>query len=910
MSSYWYKNLFLVVGFSFMYLCSFSQIEVLGKSENKSIIELIQLLESRHGVKFYFKEAEIKNINVAADCMGIALDDCLEEICRSTALEFYRSGQRIYLFKGEPVTQSLQKPLPGETEIQPDKKPEKDLNQLKQLAYKVFEIGTPGKNNSGYAILSGYVTNYESGNPVYNGNVILAGTDQGVSTNQNGYFEIRVPLGNNIVQFSSIGMEPTQRIVNMYSDGTINIQMETKMNIIGGVDILGEKKGEVSRVFSGVERFEGKMLESLPALLGEPDVIKSTLLLPGVTSVGEGTSGFNVRGGKTDQNLILIDNAPVFYPSHFFGNFSAINSDMIKNAVLYKGSIPSEYGGRISSVYEINTKNGNSENLSGVGGIGLYSARLMLEGPLTANSSFIFSTRGTYSDWLLNQIKIPELYNSEVGFHDVQGKINFQLNKKNQLTIGAYSSNDKFKLRSDTLYRYKNRVASALLEHKYNEQWRSEINFSYSSFSYNISSFEMPSRAFKMIHDVAYHGFKNYNEYSNNGRLKTYFGLESVWYKVNPGNLTAGQTSQINSFNSPTENAIEYGAFAGAEFSLTPLLSFETGVRWSGLLSLDDGKRYVYAEGFPLNEDNILDTIFNTPNSIKKHYSNPEFRFSLNYMLSQNSSIKFSYNKTSQYIHMLTNTTAISPTDTWKLSDEYLPPQTGNQVSAGVISSFFQNSVELTLEGYYKQIKNIKEYKPGASLLLNEHIETEILNGLGKAYGAELSAKKNGNRLTGWLAYTWSRILIRSNSPFPEEEINDGKYFPASYDKPHNLNMLANLKASRRLLLSTTLNYSTGRPITLPVAKYRLGDKVLLHYSDYNQYRIPDYFRVDFSVTLKGSLKSEKLFDTSTTFSVYNLTGRKNAYSVFYKGEGDRLEGYKLSIFGTAIPTLTFNFNF
>ncbi|SHJ25682.1 Outer membrane receptor proteins, mostly Fe transport [Tangfeifania diversioriginum] len=908
-SSTLFKSIILNLLFSFGFLFSSGQDKVM-PSEKIAVEEFIQNLEIKYNVKFYFQESALKNKKVNTNCSGISLDECLEEMCNSISLEFYRSGDRIFLFEGEPVTETLGKSIEDTPEIQVEEKPEKDLNQLKQQAFKIFEIGTPGKNNTGRALLRGHVTSYETGDPVYNANVILAGTSQGVSTNQNGYFEIRVPVGNNTLQFSSIGMEPTQRIVNIYSDGVLNVQMETQMNIIGDVDVLGEQNGEVSRVFSGVERFEGKMLESLPALLGESDVIKSTLMLPGVSSVGEGTSGFNVRGGKTDQNLILIDNAPVFYPSHFFGNFSAINSDVVEDAVLYKGSIPSKYGGRISSVYEINTKTGKSDNISGVGGVGLFSARLMLEGPLAEKSSFVFSTRGTYSDWVLSQINIPELYNSEVGFNDVQGKVNFQLNPKNHLTVGTYLSNDKFKLRSDTLYRYKNLVSSALLEHEYNKNWKSEINLSYSNFFYNISGVGLPSLAFEMTHDVAYHGFKNYNEYSNNGRFKTYFGLESVWYKVNPGDITGGRESEINSFYSTSENAVEYGVFAGAEFSVTPLLSLETGIRWSGFLSLEDGERFLYAEGFPLSEENITDTISSAPNSIKKHYNNPEFRLSANYMLSQNASLKFSYNKTTQYIHMLTNTTAISPTDTWKLSDEYLPPQVGNQFSVGVVNSFWQNAIELTMEGYYKKIKNIKEYKPGASLLLNDHIETEILNGLGKAYGAELSIKKNGNRLTGWLAYTWSRILIKSNSPFPEEEFNDGEYFPASYDKPHNLNLFANLKASRRLLLSTTLNYATGRPITLPVAKYRLGDKILLHYSDYNQYRIPDYFRIDLSVTLKGSLKADKLFDTSTTFSIYNLTGRKNAYSVFYKGDGVRLEGYKLSIFGSAIPTLTFNFNF
>ncbi|MGM0531747.1 MAG: carboxypeptidase-like regulatory domain-containing protein, partial [Bacteroidota bacterium] len=472
-SSALYKTIILNLLFSFGFLFSSGQDNVM-VSEKIAVEELIQNLEIKYNVKFYFQESALKNKKVNTNCGGITLDECLEEICSTISLEFYRSGDRVFLFEGEPVTETLGKPIEDTPEIQPEEKPEKDLNQLKQQAFKIFEIGTPGKNNSGHAILRGHVTSYESGEPVYNANVILAGTSQGVSTNQNGYFEIRVPVGNNTLQFSSIGMEPTQRIVNIYSDGALNVQMETQMNIIGDIDVLGEQNGEVSRVFSGVERFEGEMLESLPAMLGESDVIKSTLMLPGVASVGEGTSGFNVRGGKTDQNLIMIDNAPVFYPSHFFGNFSAINSDVVENAVLYKGSIPSKYGGRVSSVYEINTKTGNPENISGVGGVGLFSARLMLEGPVTEKSTFVFSTRGTYSDWLLNQINIPELYNSEVGFNDVQGKVNFQLNPKNRLTIGAYLSNDKFKLRSDTLYRYKNLVSSARLEHEYNENWKSE----------------------------------------------------------------------------------------------------------------------------------------------------------------------------------------------------------------------------------------------------------------------------------------------------------------------------------------------------------------------------------------------------------------------------------------------------
>ena len=877
---------------------------------DESLKEFMQIIESRYGLEFYYNETDISDKKAGIDCTGKLFSECLENICRSNLLNYYRIDKRIYLFKGKPVKESLLRKKIAETEIQVSEDKKKDLDELKQQSFKIHEIGIPGKNNTGYAVLRGYVTNYETEEPVSNASIIVAGTTRGISTNQKGYYEIRLPIGNNTLQFSSIGMEPAQRIVNIYSDGRLDVQMQTKINVIGDIDIFGEQNGEVSSVFSGVERFEGEMLESLPALLGEPDVIKSTLMLPGVATVGEGTVGFNVRGGKTDQNLILIDNVPIFYPSHFFGNFSAINSDVVDDAILFKGSIPSKYGGRISSVYEINTKDGNAKEISGAGGVGLYSARLMLEGPVAENSAFVLSSRGTYSDWILNQIKVPELYNSEVGFYDVHGKLNLQLNKKNWLKVSGYASNDRFKLRSDTLYRYKNLISSAELEHSYNENWRSDFSLAVSNFSYNISGSQNPELAFSMTHDVAHHSFKNYNEFKDNSRLKVYFGLESVWYKVNPGQLESPPQSQFSAFLSGNEDAVEYALFSGAEFPVTPLLNLEAGFRWSGFLALENGRRYVYAPGSPIEVENIADTISANSNEIKKFYNIPEFRISANYILSQYSSLKFSYNKTTQYIHILTNSTAVSPTDTWKLSDEFLPPQIGHQVSAGINTSFWQEHFETSLEGFYKRIKNMVEYKPGASLVLNDHIETEIINGIGKAYGVEASLKKKGNRLSGWIGYTWSRILIRSDSDFPEEQINNGEYFPASYDKPHNLNVFANLKASRRLIFSSTLNYTTGRPITYPVAKYKLGDKIMLHYSKYNQYRIPDYFRVDLSLTLKGNLKSDKLVNSSATLSVYNVTARKNAYSVYFRGKRNVLEGYKLSIFGTAIPTITFNFKF
>jgi hypothetical protein len=312
----------------------------------------------------------------------------------------------------------------------------------------------------------------------------------------------------------------------------------------------------------------------------------------------------------------------------------------------------------------------------------------------------------------------------------------------------------------------------------------------------------------------------------------------------------------------------------------------------------------------PYDEDNITDIISTDKNKVQRIYMNPEWRVALNYLAGIQSSFKFTYNKTAQYLHMLSNTTAISPTDTWKLSDVYLLPETGHQLSTGYFWSSGNNKIKASAEVYYKWIKNIKEYKAGASLLLNDHIETEIVNANGKCYGLELSFEKSGGRIYGRVGYTWSRTMIRSVTLFKENMINNGEFFPANYDKPHSLNVLFNLKASRRFIISTDLSYSTGRPITYPVAKYQLGDQVFLQYSKYNQYRIPDYFRTDLSVTFNDNLKKNQLIHSSFTFSLYNLTGRKNVYSIYFKNEGERFEAYKLSIFGTIIPTITYNLIF
>jgi len=374
--------------------------------------------------------------------------------------------------------------------------------------------------------------------------------------------------------------------------------------------------------------------------------------------------------------------------------------------------------------------------------------------------------------------------------------------------------------------------------------------------------------------------------------------------------MEALNNSNITPVSFSNEHALEYGLYAGTERNITDRLKIEGGIRLSGLISYNKGKEYVYVPNQPYSVDNITDTITTDKNSVGKTYMNPEWRLSLNYSTGSYSSLKFSYNRTAQYIHMLSNTTAISPTDTWKLSDKYLTPAVGNQYSIGFFKSYKRDLINVSAELYYKLVNDVKEYKAGADLLLNDHLETEIVNGKAKSYGLELSAEKTGGRIYGRIDYTYSRTLIKSVSPYKEDMINDGEYFPANYDKPHNLNILATLKATRRIVFTTNIAYSTGRPITYPIAKYQLGDQIFLQYSKYNQYRIPDYFRMDLSLTINGNLKVNQRFHSSVTFSLYNLTARKNAYSVYFQSGGGTYDAYQLSIYGTIIPSITYNLKF
>jgi hypothetical protein len=699
--------------------------------------------------------------------------------------------------------------------------------------------------------------------------------------------------------------------LNLFGTGELNVEIKSMMIPLKETVVSAQKSMILQRFEVGVEKINLTSFRLSPTSLGESDIVKSILLVPGVKSVGEGSAGFNVRGGSADQNLILLYGAPLYNASHFFGFFSAINPDIIRDVTLYKGGIPGRYGERISSVLDIGTIDGNNKEFAGSAGISPITTHIMVQGPLIKDTlSYILTGRTTYSNWIFSLIEDPALQDSRASFYDLNGKITYNPDVSNKIEFSSYFSHDTFQFGSDSLYRYNNNVFSLKWRHIFNSRFFSAFSVNNSFYKYDVSSYEHKPESFILSHSINSTGFKaDFNWFR--GRSEINFGLDMTRYNVLPGSyIPASDSSLVTPDYIDREKGIEGALFIEDKFVLTDFLSVNAGIRISSYASVGPGTVMVYSPGFSKSSSTITDTLNFKQGEVSSFYGGPEMRVSLNVRTSDKNSVKINYNGTRQYIHLLSNTASVSPTDTWKLSDYNLKPQVGNQIAIGFYQVFSGKSIETSAEIYYKQIKNMADFKGGADLIMNESIEQDIVNVQGKAYGLELMVRKTKGKLLFSIGYTYSRTFIRSLSTLKEEIINEGKWFPANFDKPSDLVFTLNYLFSRRYSFSANYTWSTGHPVTYPVATYNLYDELLIHYSDRNKYRIPEYSRLDLSFNIAGSLRLHKLANPNWTFSVYNLLGRQNVYSIYFKREGDEIKGYKLSVFARAIPTVTFSFDF
>lgn len=776
---------------------------------------------------------------------------------------------------------------------------------------RIFEIGSDEKQSGKtIATLAGYIKDSKTGESII-GATISAGKEAIVFTDQFGYYSLSLPRGRHEINISSSGMNDARRQINLYEDGKLDIELNGKVSSLKAVVVVAEKNSNVKSPQMSVEKLTIKTIRQVPVVFGEADILRVVTTLPGVTSAGEAGTGFNVRGGSADQNLILFNESTIYNPSHVFGFFSAFNPDIIKSVELYKSTIPEKFGGRLSSVLDVSTREGNSKKISGLGGIGPLTSKFMLEGPVfSEKTTFITGIRTTYSNWIFHSL--PKNYrNSRASFYDISLNVNHAINLKNSIYLAGYASNDGFKLNNDTSYSYGNTNWNIKWKHNFNNKIYGVFTTGQDQYKYSIRSEENPVNAFKLGFNVKQSHFRTAFSYSPSNNHQLNFGINSIYYKLQPGTYQPNSSqSLVVSKKLQGEQGLESALYVGDNYTVTSNLSLNLGVRYSIFSYLGAYNVYQYVPGIPKDTSTISDSIYYGGGKVIKTYHGPEYRMSARYVLSENSSVKLSFNTTRQYIHMLSNTTIVSPADTWKLSDGDIRPQEGTQYSAGYYRNFHGNAVETSVELYYKTMKNVLDYKSGARLIMNQHIAADVINAKGRSYGLEFMFKKTTGKLNGWISYTYSKTELKQDHPNAGEMINRGEYYPASFDKPHNLNFIGNYRFTHRFSLSLNVVYTTGRPITLPVAIFEYGGAQRVYYSNRNQYRIPDYFRSDVSFTLEGNHKVKQRMHNSWSFGVYNLTARKNPYSVYFTQVNGEIKGYQLSIFGTMIPFVTYNFRF
>ena len=659
-------------------------------------------LNNSHATKLFFKKEWVKDISLQKSYANSNINDILTDILSGTNINFVLRENYIVLVKGINLNNTdLKESTESVNYVDPSELDEINYSKLKEEEFKIHNIGTPlGKRK---IKLFGYVSHYETNSPIKSVEIFLPNLSKGVITDSRGYYELELDQGRYTLNYKFMGLRPTVRKINLRGDGRLDVKMTKESQQISEVKVTA-KDDKVKRTTMGVEYIKMEEVHSLPTALGEPDIIKSTTMLPGVESTGEGTVGFNVRGGSADQNLILIDNAPIYYPAHFFGFFSPFNSDIIQEASLYKSSIPTKFGGRISSTYDIHTHDKITEKFHGKLGISPVTSKVYTDIPVVKNKlSLINSFRFTYSEWVLDKIDSKELINSSADFYDVHSKVIYSIGKNDYLDLNFYKSKDEFQLHSDTIYEFNNQLASINWRHRFSEKLKMMNSMHMSDYSYEMSADEIQTNAFKLKHGLSEKGVKTVWDYEKNLNLNFQFGGGFKYYSIDPGEIKANADSSLIAYkNIESEKAIESSVFAGIETTILPKLNFEGGLRYSLYGNVGNRNELQYANN-EFDNSNATDTI--QASGFRNTYHGAELRLNLSYELSNSSSIKASYNKNRQYIHLLSNTTSISPTDTWKLSDKYMKPQIGDQYSIGYYKNLNNATSEFSVEAYYKFIK-------------------------------------------------------------------------------------------------------------------------------------------------------------------------------------------------------------
>lgn len=905
--------------------CSiFSQEEKINIEFNDlTIQQCIQEIESKTNYFFYFKNEWITSdnkINIAIKSASI--DEILTTIFKETDINFLISEKKIILSKNNVIHNKVsssflkkEKDLnKNDDEVTPEFLFEKNnLSENSEENKSLKIIGKESKEKKGTLYeINGLVSNKVNGEPIANAVIRIPQKNIVITTDNNGFYKIKLPYGKYSVEIVSMGYKKTRHNIMVYNNGVVDFVINESITELNEIVVEAKSDKNIKNTTTGVTSFTMEEVKNVPMVLGERDILKVATTLPGIKSTGEGSSGVNVRGGKEDQNLFLLDNATIYNPTHFFGFFSSINPYVINNAEIYKASIPAEFGGRIASVFDIQTKKGNTEKITGEGGIGPVTSNITVSIPIVKNkSSLLVGGRATYSDWILKMVDNENIKNSGASFYDLFLKYNHKITEKTDVEAIAYYSKDKFNLSIDSTYSYSNRVLGFKVKHYFNDNSNADLGITNSEYKFNIGYDGNNLNSFDFDYKVNETKLFFKGSYNWKKKHKITYGVNSTLYNINPGTFQPNDENSILAYKSVNkEKGLENALFLSDNFTLNNKLSLTAGLRFSNFLALGEGTQRQYNENAPINDENVSNIIQYKNNETIKTYNGLEYRLALRYLLNETLSLKMSYDTNYQYLHKLSTNTTQSPTDTWKLSDLNIKPTFGQQATLGLYKNFKGTPYEVSLETYYKKSSNFLDYKTGAELILNDYIETEVIQGEGKAYGIEFLLKKTSGRLNGWLGYTYSRTLVKLDSQFPEEVVNNGKYFPANFDKPHDLSLILNYKFTKRYSISSNFIYQTGRPITYPIGSYEYGGAQYTLYSDRNEFRIPDYYRLDIGFNIEGNHKIKKLAHSFWNISIYNVLGRNNPYSIYFVTEEGKIKGYKTTIFSIPVPTITYNFKF
>ncbi len=748
--------------------------------------------------------------------------------------------------------------------------------------------------------LSGFVYDANSGETMIGANVFVKEIGKGTISNEYGFYSITVPQGKYTVEFSFVGYKKKSVHINLLKSKKLNVNIVSTSYNLKEI-VVSDKKNDdnIKTTQMGTSKIVPKEIEKVPVIFGEKDILKTIQLLPGISSAGEGNSGFIVRGGSVDQNLVILDEAPVYNASHLLGFFSVFNSEAIKNVKLVKGINEPEYGGRLSSVLDITMKDGSNKKYSVYGGIGLISSRLTLEGPIVHDKgSFIISGRRTYADLFFPLLEEEQLENSSLYFYDLNGKLSYSLGEEDRIFLSGYTGRDIFNFDKDFGFDWGNTTATFRWNHIFSNKLFLNSTLIYSNYNYDINfeDVKQSTTVSSGIRDINFkQDFQYY--YSSNHTFK--FGLNGIYHTFHPGEISVSGNTNLNPKKIDDNYVLEGDLYLGHNWKISELLQIDYGLRFSSFNLIGKAKVYSFDE-----EGNVTDTKLFDSGELVKSYNNFEPRLAVNYLLNEESSVKFGYARNTQNIHLLSTATTSTPVDIWQPSTAIIKPETSDLISVGYFRNFDNNTFETSLEVYYKDMSNLIEYKNGADIFFNEFIESQLVFGKGYSYGMELFLGKKIGKITGWLSYTLS------NTKRLFDEINNGKEFPARHDRTHDISIVGMYNLNKKWSFSLNWIYYTGLAATFPSGKYEVDGLTVNLYTKRNGYRMPDYHRLDLGLTYYFKKTTEN--EMSLTFSVYNVYARKNAYRItFEQSEADpnKTEAVRLSLF-SIVPSITFNFRF